>query len=283
MTLEQIYQMIDELHDIGLQRLGFTGGEPLLYQDIGKVISHANSKGIMTSMVTNGSLVKNKIDEIKDLDLLLLSLDGPPEIHEYIRQQGMFSITLDAIRFALSSGKNVWTETVITKANVNHLNYIVDLAEHEGFKCLFQPVFHYPLSSEKKSIDALTPNCNEYQKAINNLIHRKKQGAPIVGSYRYLKYIRDKYPFTVYPSCKAGIAFCAISPSGIIAPCHFLIHSRNWKSGIEESNFKKAFYAIYDNTCNGCFCNSYIETNLLFALNFESTWNAFKMFFSLRR
>ncbi len=285
MTTEQIYEMIDELAEMGLQRIGFTGGEPLLFRDIGKIISHAKAKGIMTSMVTNGSLLKNKFAEIKDLDLILLSLDGPKEIHEAVREKGVYEVTIDAIKLALASGKQVWTQTVISKANLTQLDFVIDVAEELGFRCLFQPVFNYPLAADKKTIDQMIPDNLEYQKAINHLMERKKQGAPIVGSYSYFEYIRDNYPDKIYPNCKAGFLFCAISPSGIVAPCHFLIKEkgRDWKSGIEEGSFKKAFLHIKDNTCNGCFCNSYMETNLLFSLNAEATWNAAKTFWELRK
>src|SRR3989339_1445427 len=46
LTAGQIFAVIDELALAGTQYIGFTGGEPLIREDIGEIIKYALSKNI---------------------------------------------------------------------------------------------------------------------------------------------------------------------------------------------------------------------------------------------
>ena len=63
LTTKQTFSIIDELASLGTQRIGFTGGEPLLRKDIGEIINYSHSKGIFTGMVSNGSLVEKSTEK----------------------------------------------------------------------------------------------------------------------------------------------------------------------------------------------------------------------------
>lgn len=256
--------------------LSLTGGEPLLRKDIGEIISFSKKLGIKTTLVSNGSLVKDKIQELKDLDLLIISLEGPKEMHDAIRGKGTFDKTIEAITIAKEHNLNVWVEIVLTQKSDKKLKFILKKSKELGFSVLFQPIFNYKLSASKENIEKLSPKIEEYKNLVKKIIELKKQ-YNIVGSYSYFKYILNTWPRGIYPNCKAGKLFVSISPSGNIAPCHFLINAREWPNGI-KLGFKRAFENIKDNSCDGCFCNSYIETNLLFSKNIESKINFLKNF-----
>jgi radical SAM protein with 4Fe4S-binding SPASM domain len=66
----------------------FCGGEPLMKKDISDIIRGASRQHLVTSLSTNGLLLKEKAQEILDsgLDYLYISLDGPPNIDEKIRE-----------------------------------------------------------------------------------------------------------------------------------------------------------------------------------------------------
>jgi MoaA/NifB/PqqE/SkfB family radical SAM enzyme len=111
---EEALGIIDELGEMGCQRLGLTGGEPLLRKDIGEIIGRAKEKGIFTGLVTNGSLVPKRIEELKELDLLQVSLDGPKEVHDKHRGKGAYKEAIKAIRIARENDMRVWVTTVLT-------------------------------------------------------------------------------------------------------------------------------------------------------------------------
>ena len=90
MTTGEIVLLIDDLVSLGCKRLSLNGGEPLLREDLGEIISHARNRDLFVTLFTNGSLVSRHIEKIKDLDVILISLDGPRDIHDGQRAPGSF-------------------------------------------------------------------------------------------------------------------------------------------------------------------------------------------------
>jgi MoaA/NifB/PqqE/SkfB family radical SAM enzyme len=90
LSTEQIFSIIDELADNGTQRVSISGGEPLLREDIGEIISHIKKKGMGCGLNTNGLLVPDRIEEVRKVDSITISLDGEREAHEANRGRGTF-------------------------------------------------------------------------------------------------------------------------------------------------------------------------------------------------
>ncbi len=67
-----------KLNKIKNGRINLAGGEPFLYPHLRELIEHINSKGILISIITNGSLVnKQVLDDIFDkIDMIGISIDG---------------------------------------------------------------------------------------------------------------------------------------------------------------------------------------------------------------
>jgi len=63
------------------------GGEPMLYPDIMEVLGHIKSRGNPCALITNGTLIAEHAKELveMDLDSIMISLDGPRELHDEIR------------------------------------------------------------------------------------------------------------------------------------------------------------------------------------------------------
>lgn len=67
------------------------GGEPLLYKDFEEIVLYIHKLKFPLGMVTNGTL----LDKYRDLcklafDRIYISVDGPAEIHDAIRGQGVY-------------------------------------------------------------------------------------------------------------------------------------------------------------------------------------------------
>ena len=73
-------QVINNIYDfsIGLNvKINFVGGEPLLYPYLPDLLNHSKKKGFTTSIVTNGSLLKRRFNELNGLvDWVGLSIDS---------------------------------------------------------------------------------------------------------------------------------------------------------------------------------------------------------------
>ena len=64
-----------------------TGGEPFLYPGFMELMNYIKQKGCVLSVVTNGVLLEKNAEEIvrNKWDMILVSFDGPREIHDQCR------------------------------------------------------------------------------------------------------------------------------------------------------------------------------------------------------
>lgn len=76
---ELIKRIIGHLADLGVPKIRFTGGEPLLRQDLFELMAFAKKKGLQVNLNTNGSLVTEAIaKKMKGLvDGVLISIESP--------------------------------------------------------------------------------------------------------------------------------------------------------------------------------------------------------------
>ena len=86
-TEEKFEKLLKNLKNIEMIR--FTGGEPLLCEKLPQYISKCHSIGIKTSIITNGLILDEKLDELLKcgLDQVVISIDGSTEeLHDSLRQ-----------------------------------------------------------------------------------------------------------------------------------------------------------------------------------------------------
>lgn len=90
---EQFKKIFNKLKNLKMVR--FTGGEPLLCEKLPKYIAKFHSKGIRTSVITNGMLLDTKLDDLVKggLDQIVISVDGSTsELHDSLKGvKGMFN------------------------------------------------------------------------------------------------------------------------------------------------------------------------------------------------
>jgi MoaA/NifB/PqqE/SkfB family radical SAM enzyme len=275
MKLEDYYKTIDRLAELGTQKVGFAGGEPLMWPNIGKVIQYAHSKGLFTSMSTNASLLAKRIDEVQDLDLITISLDGREEAHDKNRQQGSFKKVIEAIKLARERGIKVWTITVLNKDNLNDVDFIVDLAEEIGFSTIFQPIYFHKLTGD---VDDLYPKPEELRVVIRKLMKYKKEGRPISTSIKFLQYMMNWPELGQWEKCWAGKLFWTLTPDGQLYSCGGAISHVKNPMNIFDMDIQEAIDKTYNfaDSCRGCWFNCYMENNFLLNLNPDAIWNTLK-------
>lgn len=281
LSKEQIFSLIDELSEMGNQRLGFWGGEPLLRNDIGELINYAKEKGIFTTLISNGHLVTQKINELKNLELLFLSLDGSEKNHDASKGKGSYEKVINAIKTSISNNIPVWTITVINKNNLNDIGFVLDLARKMGFLATFQVL--YRDSQVTKDDSNILPTGDEYRSVINKLIEEKKNGAPIGSSEAYLKHILNWNDYNITAlfnqksnfkmKCYGGKFFCNIDTDGSVYPCDWMIGKINALNCVKDG-FRKAWNNISIPECDGCLKSCYSEYNLMFSFNWNAIANA---------
>lgn len=280
LTTEQIFHLIDELSENRTQRLGLWGGEPLFRDDIAEIINYAKEKEIFVTLDSNGYFVPEKIDKFKNLDHLVLAFDGDEESHERNREKGSYKKVMEAIKVATRK-LPVWTITVLTKYNINSIDFILDTAKKYGFLTTFQIIHHNEVLG--KNSELFIPSPEIYLKAIRKLIYEKKRGAPIVSSTKYLEYILDWPDYTQPTSatmrnnlrCWAGRFYCNVDTDGSVYPCSLLIGKMKSLNFLEVG-FRGAFEYIKEVPCKACLASCFTEYNYLYSLNARTIFEWFR-------
>ena len=281
MTTEQICNMIDEFVEMGTARLSITGGEPFLREDLPDVIDHAHNRGLFVSLATNGSLVAKRIDSLKNVNSVNMTLDGPEAIHDQQRGKGNYKKVLEAVGLFKDNGIPVYLITVITKNNCARVLDILELARSLDVKLLIQPVF-YSEPSHANDLEGYREtkyDDSAITETLDELIRLKEQGDPyIILSKRYYKNIREAIINGGKIRCRnAGSLFCTIAPDGRVAPCNLLVRDLRWLNGIEVG-FREAFMNMPEVRCGGCLC-SFQDFDDLYSLKPDVVWDYYKHYF----
>ncbi len=123
MSTEQIFKVIDTLVEHNCVELYFTGGECLMHKDFFEIYKYAKKKGILVSVLTNGSLISQKhIDLWLEYppELVSISLYGAtPETYERITcNPNGYDQVMNAI--SLLQENNIHFELKIIGMNQNY-------------------------------------------------------------------------------------------------------------------------------------------------------------------
>ena len=77
----------DSLRNLGVRQAVLTGGEPLLHGDLSALCQFFREENIRLTLLTTGLLLHKRAEEIATLfDDVIVSLDGPREVHDAIRR-----------------------------------------------------------------------------------------------------------------------------------------------------------------------------------------------------
>lgn len=70
LSANQVFTILEQLKDMGVYRIGFTGGEPLVREDIFDILGYANRCGFKFGLLSNGYLIDEKtIKRLKEVNV----------------------------------------------------------------------------------------------------------------------------------------------------------------------------------------------------------------------
>lgn len=271
MTLAELRTLFAQMREAGVARLGLWGGEPLIRKDIAEILKCAKEHGFYISVDTNGQLVGKRLDAVPYADHFVISLDGREEAHDRNRVAGAHAGAIEGIRL-LAGRTRLWTITVLTRHNLDDIDYVLGLARTHGFLATFQVLHH----NEVLGYNAgdLAPDDDDLRRAVARLIDAKERGAPIANTAHYLRYLRA-WPDYAKPMsrervgwlpCVAGDLFANIDTNGDLYPCSLTVGLVP-KKNVLEVGFAEAFRATSRMGCESCDASCYVEYNHLHALH----------------
>lgn len=257
LNTQAAFTLLDQIREVGQPIIILTGGEPLLREDIFDIASYGTKIGLKMVMAPNGTLItkenalKMKASGIKRISI---SLDGATkERHDTFRGvEGAYDGALRGIRLAKAAGLEFQINTTITKANLEEIPKILELAESLG--AVAHHIFLLVPTGRGKYIIDQAIDAAAYEETLNWFYDQRDKTAlqlKATCAPHYYRILRQrakaegkKVTFeshgldAVTRGCLAGTGFCFISHIGEVQTCGFL----DVKCGdITKSTFKEVW------------------------------------------
>ena len=187
----KILLLLNEMKECGVKKISFSGGEPMLRDDIHHVIDYCLSRGISPEMNSTGFLIPRNIKYLKNLHLLKLSLDGPEEAHDFVRgREGAYRLIIQAAEAAASNKINFIFTATLTKFSINKIEFLLNLTRKFNTSIAFQPLLNIYSGCGTGNFESLYPTQKDYKDAVTKLIYWKRRGTyRMRNSLRSLRHI----------------------------------------------------------------------------------------------
>jgi len=131
--------VLEDAAALGYKVASFSGGEPVLYKDLGRLLMNAKELGFRTTVTSNGMLLDQKRMAMLTgcTDVLAISLDGVPESHNRMRASDeafdRMQANLERVR---QSGITFGFIFTLTQYNVNEIDWAARFAVEQGARLL---------------------------------------------------------------------------------------------------------------------------------------------------
>jgi pyrroloquinoline quinone biosynthesis protein E len=267
---EEALRLIRALAKTGALRIGFTGGEPLLREDLGELIAAAKAERLFVSVFSNGLLVEERLARLRGVDALILSFDGAEEINDRLRGRGSFRGVERAAKAARRAGLTVWTNTVVSAANFDRLGDALRLADEWDARCMFQPLFTHERTPERAALGGLMPTAAQAAQAFAFLRREQRVNRRIWNSPPYLDYVARHYGVPHGRPCTAGVVHWTVAPDGRLACCGPLATSLREPPRYLPDGALAIVARPAPSACENCYCGPLMETDLLLQPNLRA-------------
>jgi Fe-coproporphyrin III synthase len=284
--VSELEPQLDSIRRLGVRWIVFSGGEPLMNPELPQVCTILREEGIRLTLLSTGLLFKKYTESVAaNFDDVIVSLDGPPEIHDKIRRvERAFELLeagVDALR-EIRSDLKITARCTVQRANHNVLRETARAARDlqlNGISFLAADLtstaFNRPLAwppSRQAEIGLSLLELAKLENEIERLIHDGEQefgGGFIAESPEKLWRIARHFwahlglEAPESPVCNAPWVSAVIEVDGTVRPCFFHAPIGKLQSGTLESvingangrKFRADLNIASNAICRNCVCS----------------------------
>jgi MoaA/NifB/PqqE/SkfB family radical SAM enzyme len=284
-SADDLSRHVDAIRRLHVQRVMLTGGEPLLHRNLWALCTRLQALGIRITLVTTGLLIDRHADEIAAaIDTVVVSLDGPREVHDAIRRvKGGFDRVGAGVTMLRDQHPRprLVARCVLQRANASAVAETIEAARRMGFDELSflaadvsSTAFNRPdpwpatraseIAVPEAELDALA---HEIDRAC--AAHRKLVGHGFVAGgraslERILQYYCALSGRAAFPPvhCNAPWVSAVLEPQGLLRPCFFQPAYARVDRGLDETlnrddavAFRRSLDVGTNDTCRRCVCS----------------------------
>jgi MoaA/NifB/PqqE/SkfB family radical SAM enzyme len=274
--------VIDELARLGCRRVGILGGEPLLRADVGELIDHVRARGMACVLTSNGLMVPRRIEELRGLSTLVLSLDAPGPANDAQRGAGVFAAVQRALAAARAADIPVKLNAVMSARTAPHLDALLAFCEAHDLHVTVNvmrsgapDLWHQAatLRAEDSAIRQLLERLAGLARDNPRLLFSEVtyRYAMRWGDYARDRYEEDELPATDPrrrdgPRCQAGRYYLSIDPDGSAYPC-VATAGRITGGNVVTDGVEGAWRRLHGHACVACYSPCLVEQNYILSLD----------------
>lgn len=224
MSLTELFKVIDDLKELGCQRLTLLGGEPLLHPQWFEIGRHVNASGITLQIITNSlamdDAVRRKFRELAP-EVIGVSIDGATR-ESYLATRGVdkFDLCLRNLWSIRDDGIPAAAITTFSRKNLYDFDRFVELFADRGI--IWQIQLANSMGSRFDADQKLTDR--DFEFFVDRTIRVKKELAKrlplqLTDDFGYFPYERWVPEFDLWEGCPAGRRVIGIRSNGDVLPC----------------------------------------------------------------
>ncbi|MHA2031398.1 MAG: radical SAM protein, partial [Candidatus Kariarchaeaceae archaeon] len=229
-STEEGIVLLDEIAKAGFNLMVFSGGEPLMRQDLLTLTEHAASIGLRPVFGSNGYYLD--LEMAKKLKAaggaavaISLHMINKEKLNEFCGASDAYEKSIQAMQNCKEADLAFQVNTTVFDSNIDEIEQICELAKDLGAKS-HHILFLVP-TGRGKDIEEQTLRAKEYEMLIRKLIKKRQEISFDIKPTCAPHFIRiaDQLdvPMTRYTrGCLAGITYCSVTPDGDVWPCPYL-------------------------------------------------------------
>ena len=221
LTTAEWVEVMRQARQLGAAQLGFSGGEPLVRDDLEELVQEAHRLGYYTNLITSGvGLTPARAQRLKDagLDHVQLSFqDSTRELNDFLSHTKTFELKKKVAQTIKAHDWPMVMNCVLHRHNLPHVGQIIEMALDLGAEYLeLANVQYYGWAWVNR--DHLMPTRAQLQEAEAVVQGWRER----IGKQCRLLFVVPDYFEERPKACMNGwgSVFLSIAPDGLAMPCH---------------------------------------------------------------
>ncbi len=221
LTTAEWVEVMRQARQLGAAQLGFSGGEPLVRDDLEELVQEAHRLGYYTNLITSGvGLTPARAQRLKDAGLEHVQLsfqDSTRELNDFLSHTKTFELKKKVAQTIKAHDWPMVMNCVLHRHNLPHVGQIIEMALDLGAEYLeLANVQYYGWAWVNR--DHLMPTRAQLQEAEAVVQGWRER----IGKQCRLLFVVPDYFEERPKACMNGwgSVFLSIAPDGLAMPCH---------------------------------------------------------------
>ncbi len=221
LSTEEWVRVLREARELGATQLGFSGGEPLMRDDLETLAGEARRLGYYSNLITSGvGLNERRIAALKEagLDHIQVSFqDSTREMNDFLSSTRTFELKRRVAKMVKAHGYPMVLNVVLHRLNIDHVGQILDMAaELEADYVELANTQYYGFAYANR--ESLLPSREQLERAegVTNAFRSR------MGERMKIFFVVPDYYANRPKACMNGwgSVFLCVSADGVALPCH---------------------------------------------------------------